>query len=110
MPIYEYRCRNCGYEFDKFLRTFETGDVNCPSCQSVNVEKLLSPPVIRMGKILSGPSSEYSAKSEEIGYYKDKKDYERAAKAAEKAGKSHWEIKDLYRKAGRKTEEAALGR
>jgi len=30
MPIYEYRCRNCGYEFDKFLRTFETGDVNCP--------------------------------------------------------------------------------
>jgi len=69
------------------------------------VEKLLSPPVIRMGKISSGPSSEYSAKSEEIGYYKDKKDYERAAKAAEKAGKSHWEIKDLYRKAGRKTEE-----
>ena len=102
MPIYEYRCRNCGYEFDKFLRTFETGDVNCPSCQSVNVEKLLSPPVIRMGKISSGPSSEYSAKSEEIGYYKDKKDYERAAKAAEKAGKSHWEIKDLYRKTGKK--------
>jgi len=73
MPIYEYRCRNCGYEFDKFLRTFETGDVNCPSCQSVSVEKLLSPPVIRMGKILSGPSSEYSAKSEEVDYYKDRK-------------------------------------
>jgi len=81
MPIYEYRCRNCGYEFDKFLRTFETGDVNCPSCQS----------------------SEYSAKSEEVDYYKDRKDYERAAKAAEKAGKGDWEIKDLYRKTGRKT-------
>jgi len=67
------------------------------------VEKLFSPPVIRMGKISSGPSSEYSTKSEEVNYYKDKKDYERAAKAAEKAGKSDWEIKDLYRKTGKKT-------
>jgi len=102
MPVYEYRCRQCGHEFDRFLRTFEPGEVNCPLCQSSNVDKLLSSPLIRMGRT-SEPAGDYTAKDAEVNYYKDRKDYDRAAKAAEKAGKSEWEIKDLYRKAGKKT-------
>lgn len=47
------------------------------------------------------PSTEFGAKEEEINYYKDKGEYEKAAKAAERLGKSEWEIKDLYRKAGK---------
>jgi len=101
MPVYEYRCRQCGYEFDKFLRSFELHEVSCPSCQSPNVEQLLSAPLIRMGKS-SEPASEFTAKDAEVNYYKDRKDYEQAAKAAEKAGKSDWEIKNLYRKTGKK--------
>ena len=101
MPVYEYYCRQCGYKFDKFLRTIEVSEVRCPSCQSPDVERLLSPVLFRMGRS-SEPSSEFSAKEAEVSYYKEKKDYDRAAKAAEKAGKSDWEIKDLYRKTGKK--------
>ena len=101
MPVYEYRCRQCGYEFDRFLRTFEPGEVNCPSCRSPNVEKLLSSPLIRMGKG-SEPASEFTAKDAEVNYYRDRRDYDRAARAAERAGKSDWEIKELYRKSGKK--------
>lgn len=101
MPVYEFRCADCGCEFEKFSRSFEFGEVNCVSCQSTKVTKLLSSPLIRVGKP-SEASSEYSAKDAEVNYFKDRKDYARAAKAAEKVGKSEWEVKDLYRKAGKK--------
>ena len=101
MPIYEYRCRDCGHQFERLVRTFEPVEGRCPACESSNVEQLLSMPLFRMGKG-SEPASEFSAK-DAVNYYKDRKDFERAAKAAEKAGKSEWEIKDLYRKAGKKT-------
>jgi len=101
MPVYEYRCRQCGYEFEELCRTFEPYQAECPCCQSRDVERLLSSPLIRMGKA-SESTSEFTAKDAEVNYYKDRKDYERAAKAAEKAGKSDWEIKDLYRKTGKK--------
>jgi len=102
MPIYEYRCRECGQQFEKLVRTFDPGEVNCVFCHSLNMERLLSSPLIRMGKS-SESTSEFTAKDAEVNYYKDKKDYDRAAKAAEKAGKSDWEVKDLYRKTGKKT-------
>lgn len=101
MPIYEYRCLQCGREFDKLVRAFEPSNVSCPTCQSPNVEKILSSSLIRMGKTPE-PTSEFTAKDAEVNYYKGRKDYERAAKAADKAGKSDWEIKDLYRKTGKK--------
>jgi len=102
MPIYEYRCRECGQQFEKLVRTFDSGEVNCVFCSSLNVERLLSSPLIGRGKS-SESTSEFTAKDAEVNYYKDKKDYDRAAKAAEKAGKSDWEVKDLYRKTGKKT-------
>ena len=40
MPIFEYECRGCGHEFEQLVRP---GDVPaCPSCQSRELEKLLS--------------------------------------------------------------------
>jgi len=41
MPIYEYRCRGCGKDFEKYLpRT--SGDVACPTCDSGDVMRKLS--------------------------------------------------------------------
>ncbi len=41
MPIYEYRCRQCGDVFEKILfRDTETAE--CPSCQGRELERLLS--------------------------------------------------------------------
>jgi putative FmdB family regulatory protein len=43
MPIYEYRCGNCGEEFD-MLRSIkeEDGDVGCPYCGEKEAERRMS--------------------------------------------------------------------
>lgn len=43
MPIYEYRCTECGEEFEKFVRSM-TAEVEaaCPKCGSPQVEKKVS--------------------------------------------------------------------
>lgn len=41
MPIFEYRCRDCGAEFEKIVRS--DGDpVVCAECRSRKVERQLS--------------------------------------------------------------------
>ena len=40
MPIFEYTCRECGHQFEKLIRA-ETNP-ECPKCQSIELEKLLS--------------------------------------------------------------------
>ena len=37
MPIYEYRCRQCGAEFQKLV--YGPAAVVCPSCQSPEVRR-----------------------------------------------------------------------
>jgi putative FmdB family regulatory protein len=33
MPIYEYKCQDCGTKFEKLVRrSSETAELNCPSC------------------------------------------------------------------------------
>ena len=50
MPIFEYRCEECGHRFDTFFRRpeeAEEGGVTCSKCDSENVRKLFS--VIGLG-------------------------------------------------------------
>jgi len=43
MPIYEYRCSECGEEFEKWLRSMSAKqDVCCPRCGSRQVNKAVS--------------------------------------------------------------------
>jgi putative FmdB family regulatory protein len=43
MPIYEYRCTECGEQFELFLRsTAQKAVPICPRCGSTEVEKALS--------------------------------------------------------------------
>ncbi len=43
MPIYEYRCNECGEKFEKWLRSMTTAeDVCCPRCGSQRVAKAIS--------------------------------------------------------------------
>ena len=43
MPMYEYRCRDCGKKFE-MLRRMQDADAGilCPDCESEEVERLLS--------------------------------------------------------------------
>ncbi len=43
MPIFEYRCKECGATFEKLILGSLTTEVKCPECNSNNVTKLLSP-------------------------------------------------------------------
>ena len=43
MPLFEFKCGECGTEFEELLfRRDEADEVSCPSCGSDTVEKLLS--------------------------------------------------------------------
>ncbi|HLA77344.1 MAG TPA: zinc ribbon domain-containing protein [Vicinamibacteria bacterium] len=41
MPLYEYRCADCGKAFEKLVARWGQG-VSCPACHSTAVEKQLS--------------------------------------------------------------------
>ncbi|HEX9563724.1 MAG TPA: zinc ribbon domain-containing protein [Gemmatimonadaceae bacterium] len=45
MPIFEYACRDCGNEFEALMRRQDAPV--CPKCGSVQLEKLLSLPVVK---------------------------------------------------------------
>lgn len=43
MPMYEYRCNDCGNKYEQLRRMSEADkDLVCPSCASLRVERLLS--------------------------------------------------------------------
>jgi putative FmdB family regulatory protein len=43
MPMYEYRCRNCGKSFEQLRRMSDADrDLECPDCHSPQVERQLS--------------------------------------------------------------------
>jgi putative FmdB family regulatory protein len=42
MPIYEYRCKSCGYEFEELQSIREKPLTICPKCSKPSVKRLLS--------------------------------------------------------------------
>jgi putative FmdB family regulatory protein len=43
VPIYEYRCENCGRKFSALIgMTAQADDTRCPHCQSERTNKLVS--------------------------------------------------------------------
>jgi putative FmdB family regulatory protein len=40
MPIYEYKCSNCGEDFEKLV--FGNQEVRCPKCDSEDIKKKFS--------------------------------------------------------------------
>ena len=42
MPIYEYRCLDCGADFEEIVSVNAQVNPPCPSCHSNNTEKKMS--------------------------------------------------------------------
>jgi len=50
MPIYEYRCLDCGHLSEIFVRIMASGAERCPGCGSTALERLPSGPhLLRRG-------------------------------------------------------------
>jgi len=50
MPIYDYRCDDCGKIYDVFHKVREVvDDVVCPDCGSTNHTRLISAPNVSVG-------------------------------------------------------------
>jgi putative FmdB family regulatory protein len=41
MPLYDFRCRGCGHDFEALVRTGDDVPA-CPSCNGRDIERLLS--------------------------------------------------------------------
>ena len=48
MPIYEYRCRNCGHEMEAIQKISEAPLVDCPQCETARLRKKISPVAFRL--------------------------------------------------------------
>lgn len=43
MPIYEFRCVECGNVFEKIFKSSdETVEMTCPGCSATNIERVVS--------------------------------------------------------------------
>lgn len=54
MPVYEYRCGECGARFEVLVRGQE--EITCPRCGSESLDKLLSAAHISTGRADRQPS------------------------------------------------------
>lgn len=43
MPVYRYRCAECGYEFEKQQRFSDDPLRVCPQCEAISLKKLIQP-------------------------------------------------------------------
>ena len=46
MPMYDYRCPNCGHEFDELRRHAERAHAPCPECGGNAEQKILKAPAL----------------------------------------------------------------
>ena len=48
MPIYEYRCGDCGHELDALQKLSDEPLKDCPECEQPSLKRLMSAPAFRL--------------------------------------------------------------
>jgi len=84
MPTYEYKCDNCGHEFEKF-QSIKAGAIRkCPACGKMKVRRLIS----TGGGVIFKGSGFYETDYRRSSYKKDaEKDKETNTGKGDKKGK-----------------------
>jgi len=64
MPMYDYKCKSCGYKFDKLVSFAQSKkSIECPNCKKQDSEKLLCAPNISNGENRNQSQSTYNVPS-----------------------------------------------
>lgn len=64
MPIFEFRCLDCGDLFEKlFINSDEKVDLECPECESVSLERVVSRTNYAVGVRSAGKQPKITTKS-----------------------------------------------
>ncbi len=42
MPIYEYKCKKCSFQFEELVSSGTAESVSCPECKSKDTERIMS--------------------------------------------------------------------
>ncbi len=88
MPVYTYRCENCGIQFDREQSFTDAPLKICPECRKKSLKKVISP----VGIIFKGSgfySTDHRSPSGSTSSTAGKKEDKKPEKKAEsKAGKS----------------------
>lgn len=48
MPIYEFRCRGCGHEFERLQKVSDPDPTRCPECRAAKLVRVISPVGFRL--------------------------------------------------------------
>lgn len=84
MPMYDYRCKDCGYEFTE-THGFDESAFDCPECESENLQRLITDaPTVAKG-MLTHPGDGRKASKEEL-----------QAKWREETPKLHKKLRDKF--------------
>jgi putative FmdB family regulatory protein len=81
MPIYEYRCGDCEHCFEALVLAARLETLECPSCQSHNLEQLISAFLVNSATTAKASFSkakknaEKSIREQKIGMMEDMKDH-----------------------------------
>jgi len=98
MPIYSYKCTNCGKIFEKFEKADSGNKVFCSDCNSETL-RIFSP----VGIVFKGKgfySTDYSSKSSKAAVEKPISDKAEPSKPKEEAAKSE-QKKDIKEKSSK---------
>lgn len=60
MPIYEYKCEDCGHVFEEFASFNQQGEVECESCGSKQTIRIFSTIANSSGSSTSADSCSFS--------------------------------------------------
>lgn len=55
MPIFEFRCKACGHQYEHFGKWDEA--TSCPECESADTKRLMSVPCLPVSALARGESA-----------------------------------------------------
>ncbi len=65
MPAYDYRCSDCGYEWEE-THTVNAQALDCPNCESTNLQRLITTVPTIAGGALTHAGDGYRATQEQL--------------------------------------------